>query len=460
MAKKKFDIEALWKVERLGVPSLSPDGAQAAVSVTRHDMGENKAYASLWLLSTLGGKPRRLTHAGDKDGHPRFSPRGDLIAFVARREQEGHKDEEPQLYVIPPDGGEARRVGRVATGVEAFKWFPDGKRIAFVSFVWPELRGAVAQAKAWKAWKARKETGYATSEATYRHWDHFIPMGRVPHLLVIEVETGKVTDLFEGTSLELTRTEPDAECFDISPDGRRIVFSHDPSPLHPVDARYAIAEMEVRSRRITELARDPAWDLTAPRYSPEGERVAFLASNQGRKHTMPRQLALIEREGGRWQRRWEVVSAEWDHELNPPLRWEEDGLALLFLAEQRGRTHLWRFDVADRRAEIVVEGGTLGGFDKAAGTLVTLADTSDHPARLTAHLPGEQPRRMESFNDALLAGYPLGKHEERWITGAQGDKVQMWVFYPPGFDPKKKYPVMHCIHGGPHTGPGDHWHYR
>jgi dipeptidyl aminopeptidase/acylaminoacyl peptidase len=36
----------------------------------------------------------------------------------------------------------------------------------------------------------------------------------------------------------------------------------------------------------------------------------------------------------------------------------------------------------------------------------------------------------------------------------------MWLVYPPGFDPKKKYPVMHNIHGGPHTAAGDNWHYR
>jgi len=35
MAKKKtFDIEALWQVERLGAPSLSPDGAQVVASLT------------------------------------------------------------------------------------------------------------------------------------------------------------------------------------------------------------------------------------------------------------------------------------------------------------------------------------------------------------------------------------------------------------------------------------------
>jgi len=25
---------------------------------------------------------------------------------------------------------------------------------------------------------------------------------------------------------------------------------------------------------------------------------------------------------------------------------------------------------------------------------------------------------------------------------------------------KKKYPLLHTIHGGPHTGPGDNWHWR
>eukprot|EP01036_Dinobryon_divergens_P053605 gene53605-71643_t len=125
MPKKTFTVDTLWQLERLGPPSLSPDGAQAVCSLGSHSMEDNKASTSLWLLSTLGGQPRRLTHCGEKDGQPRFSPRGDLVAFVAKREQQGQKDEESQLYVIPPDGGEARRVASVATGVETFQWFPD-----------------------------------------------------------------------------------------------------------------------------------------------------------------------------------------------------------------------------------------------------------------------------------------------------------------------------------------------
>jgi dipeptidyl aminopeptidase/acylaminoacyl peptidase len=171
---------------------------------------------------------------------------------------------------------------------------------------------------------------------------------------------------------------------------------------------------------------------------------------------MPGQLAVWERDGARW----EVVSAEWDHEVHGPLHWEDDGQAVLLRAEQQGRTHLWRFDLPDRRAEVVVHGGTVIAFDKAAGTLVTLADAIDHPPRLRAHLPGEDARRIESFNDKLLAGLATGRTEEVWFKGALGDDVQMWLTYPPGFDAKKKHPVLHLIHGGPHTAFGDAYHFR
>jgi dipeptidyl aminopeptidase/acylaminoacyl peptidase len=102
----------------------------------------------------------------------------------------------------------------------------------------------------------------------------------------------------------------------------------------------------------------------------------------------------------------------------------------------------------------------LQGFDKAAGTLVTVADSASHPARAHVHAPGEAPRRIERFNDALMARLHLGRHEAIQITGALGDPVQVWLFYPPGFDEKKRYPLLHVIHGGPHTAVGDNWHYR
>ncbi len=469
MTRKPFNVEALWQLERVGAPSLSPDGKQAVASVSRYSMDKNSGQSSLYLLAAEGaegGHVRQLTSAGDKDGQPQWSPRGDQIAFTARREQEGVKDEEAQLYLIAPDGGEARRCGSagsnagagIATGVAAFKWFPDGRRIAFVSWVWPALKGAAAQAKALKEFKARKETGYVTDEAVYRYWDHHIPMGRVAHLCVLDTVTGKTQDLFEGTDFELTRADPDAHCFDISPDGRRLVFACDPAAEKRLDNRFALGEIEIKSGHIRTLLQDKDWDCQAPRYSHGGQHLAFLASHHGFKHTMPAQLAVLDTQG-----QWAVLSGDWDHEVTAPLVWAEDDLGLMFGAEEKGRRHLWHFDLAGRAARMLFEGGNATSFAAAAGVVVVNHDSVLHPPRLSV-LSGDQAagqsKRIETFNDELLSHYSVSRHEEVFIKGAQDEQVQMWLVYPPDFDPKKKYPLMHLIHGGPHTAFGDSWHWR
>lgn len=454
-----FDVDALWSLDRVGAPTLSPDGAQAVAPVTRFDMERNTGSTTLWLLSTLGGAPRALTQAGEKDGQPQWSPQGDLIAFIARREQQGEKDEQAQLYVIPPDGGEARRVTRLPFGVESFRWFPDGRRIAFVSWVHPGVGGA-GQAALRQAEKDRKTSGYVTEEALYRFWDHSLPMGRVPHLHVLDLDSGDIRDLFEGTDYELSRAEPDADTFSISPDGKRIAFSFDPAEEKILEHRNALAEVEVRTRRIQVLLRDGDWDFTAPVYSHGGQHLAFIASHQARRHTAPGQLAVLDTQG-----HWAVLSEDWDHEVTAPLRWDEDDLGVLFCAEDRGRRHLWRFDVKTLAAFILFEGGHVGSFALEAGTLVVHHDSLQFPPRLSVlDQEGEAEdvvaRRIESFNDTALAGHAFGRHEEVWYRGALDEQVQMWLLYPPRFDAKKKHPLLHVIHGGPHTAFGDSWHWR
>ena len=454
---RAFDVEALWALDRIGEPSLSPDGAQAVASVTRYSMEANRAQTSLWLFSTLGGEPRRLTEAGEKDGQPQWSPRGDLIAFTAKRDTAGPEgrsaDEETQLYVIAPDGGEARRVGQVPTGVESFKWFPDGRRIAFVSWVWPE-RKAAEQAAALREAKARKESAYVTEEGLYRFWDHHLPMGRVPQLHVMDVQTGRARNLFEGTAWEVSRAEPDAHTFDIAPDGRRIAFAFDPAAQKRLDGRFALAEIDVRSRQVQTLLQDPDWDFGAPRYSHGGAHLAFLASHQALGHNQPNRLAVLDQQG-----RWAVFSEDWDHDVSAPLQWAVDDQSVFLAAEERGRRHLWQFALGERLAEPIFEGGHVGSFALSADAVVVNHDSVQFPPRLSV-LSEDGMHRIEQLNDARLAGHAFGRHEEVTITGARGDDVQMWLIYPPGFEAKKKWPVMHVIHGGPHTAFGDSWHWR
>jgi dipeptidyl aminopeptidase/acylaminoacyl peptidase len=458
VASKPIDVEALWQLDRVGGVAIAPDGSAAVCAVTSYSMRENKARTSLWLLPTRERAPRQLTRNGDKDAHPAWSPQGDRIAFLAKREQGGRKDAESQLYVIPASGGEAQRAASFGPGIEDFKWMPDGKRIVFVAWTWPDLRGVRAQERRHKAFIERKESAYVTSEAQYRHFDHGMPMGRVPHLLMLELSSGLITDLFEGTGLELPRVEPGGAHFDIAPDGRRIVFVHDPAPRKRASHARALAELTISSRRIVPLTRDAAWNYDAPRYSPDGTQIACVASHVGLRHTMPGRLAFLGT-----GKRPRVVGEKWPIDVDGALRWTPDGSALLFAAQEKGRCHLWRFDVRREAPSIAVAGGWVQGFDVGGPsgdeTIVVAIDSAAHPVQVHA-VRGGTAKRLETLNDERMARTALGETREVWLRGARDEPVQMFLTFPPRFDARRKHPAIHVIHGGPHAAAGDTFGYR
>jgi dipeptidyl aminopeptidase/acylaminoacyl peptidase len=472
-----LSADDLWALERIGALSLAPDGRQLVCTLTRSEIDENRSSTQLWLLPTEAGvaPPRPLTLCGDKDGQAAWAPAGEpRIAFLARREQQGQKDSTPQLYTIAADGGEAQRLSHFAPGIESFKWSPDGRRIVFAAWVWPGLKGAASQARRYKAEVAeRKETGYATSEPFYRHWDHNVPQGRVLHLWLLDLASGRLTDLFEGTALELPRAMGGSEGYDFSPDGRRIAFVHDPATPQRPGNRHAIAEIEIASRRLRPLADEAGWDFGAPSYRPDGLALAATAAQVGRRHTALAKLALVDcgrgqQKGKTWHLLGEDDAAGPDLDVDGPLCWADEGRSLLFTAQQRGRCHLWQHEVHSGERRIVHEGGWVQGFDVAAGVIAVASDSARHPVRLHALAwPGQgEARRLEQFNDALLAGRALGEVREQTVIGALGESVQLWLTFPPGFDErskpskKRKHPLMQVIHGGPFAAAGDTWSQR
>jgi dipeptidyl aminopeptidase/acylaminoacyl peptidase len=58
-------------------------------------------------------------------------------------------------------------------------------------------------------------------------------------------------------------------------------------------------------------------------------------------------------------------------------------------------------------------------------------------------------RTLTSVNQALLRSIDLGRVEEVWFKGGAGNDVQGWILTPPGFNPRKRYPSILYIHGGP-----------
>lgn len=463
MSRKNKYLTApdLWKIKRAASPTLSPDGGQACVALTSYDMEENKGSTSLWLLSTFGGAPRELTRCGEKDVQPQWSPDGSLIAFVAKRGEGKSADEESQLYVIAPDGGEARRVTNIATGVAAIKWFADSSKIAFISWVWPELTGEKAQARRLREKKDDKVRAHVIDHSCFRYWDRWLSDGRVPHVHLLDVKTGKCRDPFSGTGYALQTADPGPADFDISPCGRRIAFCFNPNVDARGDQQHHIAELDLKSGKIKNLTATSVFSHYAPAYSPDGAALALLTQNMRRSMDDDYKIAIIEfKNSGHGQGKM-VRKSQWDRNVNPPLRWAADAQSIYFTADEFGRLNVWRLPVKDKKPTLVVQGGTVTDFDVKAGKVVFVRNNmSAAPKVFACDASGKNEAVLESFNDGLMAKFTLGEVKEFSIKGWNDEPVQMWVVYPPNFDAEKKWPMLHNIHGGPHANWGDNFHQR
>ncbi|MEP7205835.1 MAG: S9 family peptidase [Casimicrobiaceae bacterium] len=454
--RARFTVDALWAIRRIATPTVSPDGARACAAVTQFDMQANESCTELWLFPTrdTGGPARRLT-AGDKDSEPRWSPDGRAIAFIGKR----HGDDEPQVYVIPADGGEARRVTHLAHGCASLKWFADGKRVAFISWVWPDIATEAAQAKRKRERRDTKVKAHVTERGEFRYWDRWLTDGREPHIFVAEVATGRCRDLLAGTGLALPPWEPHADDFDIAPDGRELALTVDLATEPRMMNRCDIVTVSLAKRETRVLTARSGLSDSQPCYAPDGHALVWRSFDTRRSFNDQGHLTRYDRRTGRARR---LVPR---HDRNAQhVQWTADSRALLFLSEDRGHQGLWRLALdADGNGlpAQIVAGGTIGGFAQAADTLVYDRASAMHPAALfAARADGGDERPIENLNEVLLDRYAFGEVKEFTFKGHGGDTVQMFVAFPPDFDPQRKWPLLHSIHGGPHAAHLDSWHYR
>ena len=447
-SRHPITADDLWAVQRVGAPALSPDGRTAAVAATEWSVPRSKSTSSLWLVDVRvgGGAPRRLTRGGT-DSSPAWSPDGTKIAFVSKRGD----DEVPALYVIDVGGGEARRLASMPYALQAPRWLSNA-RIAALTQVIPDLAGKLSKMDMdalRKELKRRKDspmTAKATESRQYRFWDHTVPDDVADKLVAIDAESGAPTDLTPGWKrVFATVMEP---YFDASPDGKWIAMAINTTPPpyrdHPNSDVYLISTDGVGTMR--NLTTDNPWDDDRPRFSPDGRSIVFArttASTYQNRSLWRRDLAA--------ETNTPLTSTPdlsfGDHVFSP------DGRSLYLNAEDHGRVAIFRIGGDGKGFAKVYGDGTSSGLRAGAAGLVFAHEDSTHPAELWALDPSRDkaPRRLTGFNDALAAKWDLGKTESREFTGAEGDRVQMWITYPPGFDASKKHPLVQVLHGGPHT---------
>ena len=463
--KRAMTFEDVLALKSVSDAQVSPDGKWVAYVVTSVDMKENANDSDVWLVSTAGGEPVRLTTNKKNDNQPRWSPDSKRIAFISARE------EKPQIFLISPFGGEPEKLTDSKSGVQAFQWSPEGNRIAYVAPQEPTPD------------EEKKQKDKDDAQVIDKNF-------KLARIWVIDVTTKKATELVKG---EYNASDPQW-----SPDGRLVAFVTNPTPkaddgnlsdIWVIDVTGAAsAEAVALQKKLTDLAETLASlerrygpnysrimeiqgqtvsvqrelaqksglrKLTenegpdaSPRWSPDGTRIAYLSRDLKSAEVGQLRLTVIALDGGAPR----ALAPSFEYQPGAP-KWSANGQTLYFNAGVRTTSQLFSVPAAggDVKQLSNIE-GVMGqtSFSRDGSVLAFTKSDTQHPddVYVSTTLLIAEPARGTDHNPQVRE-FALGRSEViRWKS-KDGMEIEGLVIYPVGYQQGKRYPTVALIHGGP-----------
>jgi Tol biopolymer transport system component len=247
------------------------------------------------------------------------------LAFTVSRE-DGNKD----LYVIPISVKDARTTGPAEMVFEGwtagaynvvFSWSPDGKNLAIIH-----------EAEIWKVPLSGDEPVQLTKNTEGESWINWSPDGK---MLAYVVETNSIRSLhmIPATGGKSTQVLADFRTASCSPNVQEIsVLFDDNISIVGLDGQI--------KRQIIKLKELDVDDASSPKWSPDGQHLAFIGYKRGEEKS---RLFTIPSEGGNVT---ELVLD--DDAYKYSLRWSPDGKWISYLTEEstkaRPESFMWEAD--------------------------------------------------------------------------------------------------------------------
>jgi len=436
----------VFSLEMAADTQISPDGRHVAYQRRSNDIMTDRTGSAIWTVAYDGGQNRPLV-TGDGDyTSPRWSPDSQRIAFLAT------EDGKTQLRTIWRESGRSATLAQLPGGAGNLNWSPDGRWLVFTMFV----PGADPQADIGMPPKPRGAEWAAPAivDETIRY--EFDGVGELP--------TGQ-TQIFViaadgGAPRQLTQLE-DGSVSGISwaPDSSRVLYSLGALERDGFDFResdiFAIALNASQPQQLTDF---PGGE-SSPRLSPDGETLAYLATPRREESHLDADLMVMALEGETPRQ----LLADLDRGIDQ-IEWDARGRGLWVRFDDRGHTVLGHAGLNGglERITDTIGGTTFGrpytsgmftvsGNDRWAATLASAQDLAN--VGVGARRSGA--RTLTDLNADVLGLRDLAEVERfTWASSADGQEIEGWIAYPPGFDPSQTYPMILEIHGGPHTAYG------
>ena len=433
--------EIMWKFGRLGTFALSPDGSTILYTVTDIDLQSEARLTNIFKLTSAGGDPVKLTIDGGSS--PQWFNNGKSIVYVNKG----------KLYTMNADGSGQKVVSGVSD-FEIFSVSPGENKIYFTKRV-------KLDQTANEKHKLPKANVRIINDLMYRHWNYWNDFS-YSHIFIASFDGSYVSDekdIMEGQRFE----SPTAPYFDEgeiawSPDGKSIAYTTKRlnGKADAVSTNSDIYWYNLETGKEINISEGNKGYDRYPVFSPDGSKIAYQSMERdGYESDLDRLFVYNIKEGTRiW------ISKEWDFDISN-VTWYDD-TTIYFACSHLGTSQIFKTDLQGKGVSKVTEGvHNLGPFNLKSGVLVSeLTSMSMAPELSTIDMKTGSVKQITSINKFIYDNIKMGKVEEKYTKTKDKKDLQMWVIYPPDFDPAKKYPALLFCEGGPQSALDQFWSYR
>jgi dipeptidyl aminopeptidase/acylaminoacyl peptidase len=405
---------------------------------------EDRWDASLWIMNVDGTRNRFLARGAS----PRWSPDGTRIAYLNDGDPSG-----TQLFVRYMEAPAATsQVTRVSEPIADLRWSPDGKWIGFSMFVPKENTWKIEMPKPPAGGKWTEAPKYIT-DLHYRQDRRGFNRAGFTHLFVVPSDGGTPRALTSGEWSVGARFDGQQGnvAWDWSPDGRTVfVVGNNDKNADMIYRNSNIYSVDVESGRVKRInTQEGAWNGVA--VSPDGRKLAFTGSPATKASYVASEIYLMNVDGSSQQK---ITSIDRDP---GSISWARDGSGVYTTIAETGTANIYFAPSTGAGAAKLTTGTQLVSLTSlsrtgiAAGTRTTPSAPVDI-ARidLTKRGAAAVVTQLTRVNDDILSNVKLGSVERITAKSTGNTDVEGWVVKPPSFDPRRKYPLVFEIHGGPH----------
>jgi acylaminoacyl-peptidase len=439
-----FQALDVFRLEHASDPRISPDGKRIVYVRNSMDIMKDKRRSSLWIINSDGTEHRPLTSGNQNDSSPRWSPDGKRLLYVSS------SGGSPQLHCRWMDTGQTAKLTDVTSAPVNPVWSPDGTRIAFVMAI-PEPAKPFAEMPEKPQGAEWSDPPKVIQKLLYRADGEGYLKDEHAQLFLLSADGGAPRQLTSGPYNHAGPVW--------TPDSKALLFSSNRRPDGDYDPLNSeIYELTLADRQIKALT-DRKGPDTQPAISADGKHIAYVGFDDAHKGYQANHLYVMKSDGTGSK----VLAEKLDRDISGPV-WSKDGSGVYFQYEDRGTTRIG-FASMDGKTESLVS--DLGGEDFGRpysggsftiaddGTLTFTTTRPEYPADVGVRARSS-PHRLTHLNENLLGHKQLGQVEQfQYKSGHDSRMVEGWIVKPPNFDPKKKYPLILEIHGGPYANYGE-----